>query len=119
MSDPDDFEDLLENFIGASPARKTPTEPKKGPVKLEQKKEPELKKAPSSNETSTGKRKVFKIEKDIDWCDDNPRELLLEQHVKKSSIDSTVTMDGLLGSGNLEGKRPPTGERKLDSNQPK
>ena len=118
MSDPDDFEDLLENFIAASPARKT-TEPKNEPVKLEQKKEPELQKAPSPNETSTGKRKVFKVEKDIDWGDDNPTDLLLEQHVKKSTIDSTVTMDGLLGTGNLEGKRPPTGERRLDSNQPK
>ena len=119
MFDPDDFEDLLENFIGASPVRKTPTEPKNKPVKLEQKNEPELQKAPSPNETSTGKRKVLKVEKDIDWGDDNPTDLLLEQHVKKSSIDSTVTMDGLLGSGNLEGKRPPTGGRKLDSNQPK
>ena len=119
MSDPDDFEGLLEDFTGASPARKTPTEPKIEPIKLEQKKEPDLQKAPSRNETSTGKRKVFKIEKDIDWGDDNNTDLLLEQHVKKSSIDSTVTMDGLLGSGNLEGKRPPTGERKLDSNQPK
>ena len=93
--------------------------PKKEPVKLEQKNEPELQKAPSPNETSTGKRKVFKIEKDIDWSDDSPTDLLLEQHVKKSSIDSTFTMDGLLGSGNLEGKRFPTGGRKLDSNQPK
>ena len=118
MSDPDDFEDLLENFIGALLARKTP-ESKNEPVKLEQNKEPELQKAPSPNETSTSERKVFKIEKDIDWGDDNPTDLLLEQHVKKSSIDSTVTMDGLLGSGNLEGKRPPTGGRKLDSNEPK
>ena len=74
MSDPDDFEDLLENFIGSSPARKSPTEPKNEPVKLEQKTELDLKKAPSPNETSTGKRKVFKIEKDIDWGDDNPTE---------------------------------------------
>ena len=42
MSDPNDFEDLLENFIGSSPARKTPTEPKNEPVKLEQKMELEL-----------------------------------------------------------------------------
>ena len=119
MSDPDDFEDLLENFIGSSPARKTPTEPKNEPIKLEEKMELELQKAPLPNETSTGKRKVFKIEKDVDWGDDNPTDLLLEQHVKKSSIDSTVTMDGLLGSGNLEGTRPPTGGRKLDSNQTK
>ena len=100
-------------------ARKTPTEPKNEPVKLEQKNEPDLQKASSPNETSTGKRNMFKIEKDIDWCDDNPTDLLLEQNVKKSSIDSTVTMEGLLVSGNLEGKRPPTGGRKLDSNQPK
>ena len=119
MSDPGDFEDLLGNFIAASPARKTPTEPKNEPVKLEEKKEPELQKAPSPNEISTGRRKLFKIEKDIDWGNDNPTDLLLDQHVKKSSIDSTVTMGGLLGSGNLESKRPPTGGRKLDSNQPK
>ena len=60
MSDPDDTEDLLENFIGASTARKTPTEPKNEPVKLEQKKEPELQKAPSPNETSTDKKKCSK-----------------------------------------------------------
>ena len=73
--------------------RKTPTEPKNEPVKLEQKNEPDSQKATSPNETSTAKRKVFKIEKDIDWGDDNPTDLLLEQHVKKSSIDSTFTMD--------------------------
>ena len=59
MSDPDDFEDLLENFIGATPVRKTSTEPKKEPVKLEQK-EPELQKAPSPSETNTGKKKCTK-----------------------------------------------------------
>ena len=58
MSDLDDFEDLLENFIGSSPARNTPTEPKNEPVKLEQKMELELQKAPSPNETSTGKKSV-------------------------------------------------------------
>ena len=62
---------------------------------------------------------MFKIEEDIDWGDDNPTDLILEQHVKKSSIDSTVTMDGLLCSGNLEVKRPPTGGQKLYSSQPK
>ena len=61
---------------------------------------------------------MFKMEKDIDWGYDKPADLLLEQHVKKSSIDSTVTIDGLLGSGNLEVKRS-IGERKLDTIEPK
>ena len=121
MSDPDDFEDLLD-VIGGAPATKS-TE--SGPVKNtdEPTSATDLKKEPadkhegsvSSEKPTITKRKMFKVEKDIDWGDDNPTDLLLDQSVKKATVESDITIDGLLGTGGSDSKRPPTGERRLDS----
>ncbi|XP_063723716.1 uncharacterized protein LOC134851521 [Symsagittifera roscoffensis] len=88
------------------------------PLVLEDKQQPK----PAS--AIGGKRKAFKIEKEIDWGDDNPTDLLTEQSAKTASQSneqksgsSGFNMNNLLGiddSTDVAVKRPPTGERRPD-----